>query len=623
MNHIFITGQLPPRFWEGFGCLKNELKLDHQEPGYPVTFEPAEAFRLTMDDAGALIRWSKASECFRGLSLLSQHWGTCQEFCQPMAFQTAGIMFDVSRNAVLKPETIRFFLRKMAMLGLNLGMLYTEDTYEVEEYPYFGYLRGKYTKAQLRELDDYADTLGIELVPCIQTLAHLNRALHWPAMAHMKDTEEVLLVEDEAALEFIRAMIRNATEPYRTKRIHIGMDEAHFLGLGGYMRRHGYTDPFTIMERHLKNVSGIIREMGLEAMMWSDMYFQLASPTGGYYDAPFIPEEVMAKAPADIDLVYWDYYHMDESVYERMMAMHARFPAKTAFACGIWTWTGPAPHPQWSIQTMIPGLRQAKKYGIPLTFATAWGDNGAECSLVAALYSLTVYGELCYNDEYDMEACDARFAAITGANALAFRDLTRFNQLPGINDGSVQPVNAAKFLLYQDPIVPLYDDDLKGVDTQNHYAQLELDYRRHQQENPEYEVLFGFYAQLARTLKYKCAFHLRAGAAVRTGNRDSAALCAALAWATGQELEKLRERWREVWYHYNRIYGFEIIDVRIGGVAARMESAARLMEDFADGRIDTIAPLAEEPLPYTNLPGGALRGSYAWSDIVSACKADL
>lgn len=623
MNHISITGNTPLRFWEGFDYLKDELKFEHSEQGFPVSFEKSAGFGVTMTQDSAIIRWSKPSECFRGLSLLGQHWGTCQEIHQPMAFETAGIMFDVSRNAVLKPDTIRFFLRKMAMLGLNLGMMYTEDTYEVEEYPYFGYLRGKYSKKELRALDDYADALGIELVPCIQTLAHLNRALHWPAMAHMKDTEEVLLVEDEAALEFIRAMLRNATEPYRTNRIHIGMDEAHFLGLGGYLRKHGYTDPFTIMERHLKNVGAIIREMGLDAMMWSDMYFRLASPTGGYYDAPAIPAEVIAKAPADIDLVYWDYYQMDESIYERMMAMHRQFAAKTAFACALWTWTGPAPHPQRAIDTMIPGLRQAKKHGISLTFATAWGDNGAECSLVAALYPLTVYGELCYQDEYDEEAFGARFAAIMGADTRAFIDLTRFNQLPGINDWSVRPVNAAKFLLYQDPIVPLYDDDLKGVDTQNHYAALELDYRRYQQENPRYDLLLGFYAQLARTLKYKCAFHLRAGICIREGNRDGAALCAAIAWATAKEMNKLRVIWRDVWYHYNRVYGFEIIDVRVGGAAARMESAALLMEDFAEGRSDTIEPLAEMPLPYTDLPGGALRGSYAWGEIVSSSKADL
>ena len=88
-------------------------------------------------------------------------------------------------------------------------------------------------------------------------------------------------------------------------------------------------------------------------------------------------------------------------------------------------------------------------------------------------------------------------------------------------------------------------------------------------------------------------------------------------------MEALREIWRKLWYSTNRIYGFEIIDVRLGGVAARMESAEALMIDFAAGKIDTIEPLSEEPLPYTDLPGGCLRGSYAWGEIVSSSKADL
>ena len=623
MKKIQVSGFLPPRFDEGFEILNEELGLTLSESGFPIILNQADHFTLNMEETRAVIGWSKVSEVYRGLSLLRQHWGSVQTFDQPMAFETAGIMFDVSRNAVLKPDTLKMFFRKMSMLGLNLGMMYTEDTYEVEEYPYFGYLRGKYSKAELRQLDNYADAIGIELVPCIQTLAHLNRALHWPAMAHMKDTEEVLLVEDQEALEFIRAMIRNASEPYRTKRIHIGMDEAHFLGLGGYLRRHGYTDPFTIMERHLKNVGAIVREMGLTAMMWSDMYFRLASPTGGYYDAPFIPQEVIDKAPEDISLVYWDYYQMDESVYERMFSMHNQFAAKKAFACGLWTWTGPAPHYQRMIDTIIPGLRKAKEHKIPLTFATGWGDNGAECNLLALLYGMVIYGEFCYRDEHDPEACTARFRHLCGADAKAFEDLTRFNKLPGINDWSVRPVNAAKFLLYQDPIVPLYDDDLKGVDTEAHYAALEADYAKYQEENPEFSLLFTFYHQLARTLKYKCAFHLRAGKCVREKDTDTAFTCAAIARQTAREVEALREIWRKLWYSTNRIYGFEIIDVRLGGVAARMESAEALMTDFAAGKIDTIEPLSEEPLPYTDLPGGCLRGSYAWGEIVSSSKADL
>ena len=44
-------------------------------------------------------------------------------------------MLDCSRNAVPRVEAVKMVLRKMALMGLNTLMLYTEDTYEVPEQP--------------------------------------------------------------------------------------------------------------------------------------------------------------------------------------------------------------------------------------------------------------------------------------------------------------------------------------------------------------------------------------------------------------------------------------------------------------------------------------------------------
>lgn len=623
MEKLCISGELPRRFAEGFALVRNDLAFENAPDGFPVELCSADRLRVETDGHGARIAYHTAVECYRGLSLLKEHWRESVVLEQPAQFETLGVMFDVSRNAVLKPETLRFFFRKMALLGFHLGMMYTEDTYEVKEYPYFGYLRGKYSMQELRALDDYADALGIELCPCIQTLGHLNRALHWPAMAHMKDTEEVLLVDDAQSLAFIRAMLENATAPYRSNRIHIGMDEAHFLGQGAYLRLHGYTPPFQIMQTHLKQVGQIVRELHLNAMMWSDMYFRLSSPTGAYYDAPGIDPQIVADAPPDIGLIYWNYYHADEATYDRMLTMHEKFAAPTGFAGGIWTWTGPAPHYGKTIETSLAGLRQAKAHRVPLVLAAAWGDNGAECNFLTTLYGLALYAEFCYTGAYSEEALARRFRSVMNADAQAFADLTCFNRLTGVKDWSLRPVNAAKFLLCQDPLVPLFEADLAGVDMAADYERLAADYRKYRTENPEFDLLMGFYVRLAEALTVKCRFHQLAGPAVRAGDRAAAAQCAELAAQAGEKLEALRAAYRALWYSTNKLYGFEILDLRLGGCVARMDSAERMMRDYAAGTIDTIDSLAEEPLPYTRLPDGALRGSYAWNEIVSACKIDL
>src|SRR5690606_1808415 len=106
-------------------------------------------------------------------------------------------MFDLSRNGVLTLDSFRFLLQKMALMGLNTVMLYLEDTYEISGEPYFGYMRGRYTQDELREIDDYADQFGIEAFPSIQTLAHLEEFLKWEPVSFYKDTKGALLVGDE------------------------------------------------------------------------------------------------------------------------------------------------------------------------------------------------------------------------------------------------------------------------------------------------------------------------------------------------------------------------------------------------------------------------------------------
>lgn len=65
-------------------------------------------------------------------------------------------------------------------------------------------------------------------MPCIQTLGHMGQVLQWQQYAHLRDNTEVLLPESEATYEFIEKMIQTASRPFRSKRIHIGMDEVSF-----------------------------------------------------------------------------------------------------------------------------------------------------------------------------------------------------------------------------------------------------------------------------------------------------------------------------------------------------------------------------------------------------------
>lgn len=505
-------------------------------------------------------------------------------------------------------------------MGLNLGMMYTEDTYEVPGQPFFGYKRGRYTYDELKALDDYANLFGIELCPCIQTLGHLKRILHWPAYHHLRDNDEVLLADLEETYVLLEQMIQAATAPYRSKKIHLGMDEAFGVGLGAHLTRFGYEDPHSVIGRHLSRVLGICDKYGLKAMMWSDMYFHL---DGRNYHSPGLPSE-SAKAAVDprITLMYWDYYQSQEEKYADALYKHAQFPAPTVFAGGIWTWIGPAPDYPTTIANTVAGLTACAKAEIPLALATAWGDNGGECNLTAALLGLQLYGELTFRSEYDPQLLAERFRRCCHADAQAFLDLSLLNYMPGMKDNPSDPVNACKFMLYQDPLVQLFEADTQGYAMAEHFGSLVTRYARYAVENPEYGLLFDFYTALANALALKCVWHEQAGNAVRSRNREQAAALADGIPATVEALNTLRVVWRKLWETTNKPNGFEIIEVRLGGVAARMTTAGEKMRAFALGETETIPELEEPALITKRRPNGSIICTNTMDEIATPGRID-
>ena len=150
-----------------------------------------------------------------------------------------GVMLDCSRNAVMSVAELKNFILMLKKTGYNCLQLYTEDTYEIEGEPQFGYRRGKYTKAELKEIDAFAKKNGVELMPCIQTLAHLNQIFRYPKYQKINDANDILLVDDERTYELIEKMIATCAECFTSRNIHIGMDEAHMLGRGRYYDLYG------------------------------------------------------------------------------------------------------------------------------------------------------------------------------------------------------------------------------------------------------------------------------------------------------------------------------------------------------------------------------------------------
>ncbi len=292
---------------------------------------------VRLDKHNAVVGGSTLSEYARAFTLYARSITEGKESCeliQKPAFKSCGAMLDVSRNAVMRVDAVMKYLDVMAAYGLNLLMLYTEDTFTLPNRPYFGYMRGRYTEEELKRIDEYAASLGIEVVPCVQMLGHFEQYFKWHEADAIKDTGEVLMIGLEESYEFLEEILEVMRRCFRSSRMHIGMDEAEGVGLGRYLKEHGYRNRFAILNEHVNRVVELCSKYHFKPMMWSDMYFKLGSAKGEYYDTESnIPQEVRGMIP-DVSLVYWDYYQTERGNYDQMIKSHQKLGRPISFAGG-------------------------------------------------------------------------------------------------------------------------------------------------------------------------------------------------------------------------------------------------------------------------------------------------
>lgn len=254
-------------------------------------------------------------------------------------------------------------------------------------------------------------------------------------------------------------------------------------------------------------------------------------------------------------------------------------------------------------------------------FATAWGDNGAECNLLSILYGMQIFAEYDYTGRYNQAEVSDRFIQCCGANPQAYLDLSLFDSFEELKHVECEYSNPSKYLLYEDVLLPLFTKDTEGIPMEGRYRDLAQRFSAYRDEAQEpFALLFDFYARLADTLARKCAWRDQAATVVRDQNRAKAQDLADEVPEMIRSVRALKDTWRRLWFSTNKPYGFEVIDNRLGGQIARMESAQLRMKEFADGMIETIPELAEEKLYYKRSPEGTWGRCFGWHEMISACK---
>ena len=509
-------------------------------------------------------------------------------------FETLGVMIDMSRNAVMNLNALKRFLTLLKKMGYNCAMLYTEDTYEVDGEPYFGYMRGRYSKSEMKEIDAFAASLGITIIPCIQTLAHLNAAFRWGNIP--KDCDDIMLTDDERTYELIEHMFSTLSECFASRKIHVGMDEAHMLGRGKHMDIHGYQTVNDIMKRHLERVCKIAEKYNYEIMIWSDMYFRPWNNGNYFIPRCEMPREIVESVPESVIPVYWDYYQSDENVYSDMIENHKQLSKNTWFAGASWCWNGLVPYNRFTLESMIPAMNACKKHKIKNVIFTMWGDDGAECSHFSQLPSLLYLAEYAKGNT-DEAKIKAKFKSLVGMDYDEFMEIDCPND---VIEYTGSPRNPSKYMLYSDYFNDFMDYTIK-VGGGERYKEFAKKLSAISKKSRRYGYVFDTEAKLCDVLAIKYELGLRTRQAYEAGDKETLKSLAENEYVQVEKrIKTFVLAFEKQWMIDNKPHGFDVQHMRLGGLLCRTDSCRRRILDYVNGKLERIDELEEALLPFKN-----------------------
>lgn len=566
--------------------------------GCKVVTEKSEYLSIEKKENEIKIGYSEKCEIFRALALLKGDLKNGETIRQKRFFDSLAAFCDCSRNAVMTVTTLKSFIMDIAALGYDTLYLYTEDTFEIEDEPYFGHMRGRYSADEIRELDRFAGEFGIELIPAVQTLAHLNGIFHWNIYDGIRDCNDILLCDEEKTYNLIERMVASLRSMYSTDKINIGMDEAHNLGLGKYLDNNGYSDKMDIFLRHINRVVEILKKYGFKPMMWSDMFFKIATGKCTYdqLDVIDFKEDVIKLLPQDITLTYWNYSPRESEYYDSIFKAHLKMKCNIMFAGGFRKWVGICPNLTFSFEASRTALDSAERNGIRNVIITGWGDDGAEGALYLMLPGLVLFAEKCYLNDMSDETVNSKLTTLFGYSLEEFKTAELPNLLPEPDGKEISyGANTAKILLWNDPLLGQYDRHIPNGSA-DYYIHLTEQLKNLKDRENRFAYVFETVYCLCDLLCNKAELGNKLRAAYQ--NKDIAAL-KALESEVRVCIEKLRilhGTFRKNWRRENKIFGFDVQDIRFGAMQARLEYAESILEEYLTGKTDCIPELEIEPL---------------------------
>lgn len=316
-----------------------EILRDRMQVTLPVSMSDNAAIRLLIDPAidgkehyriqvnarGMTISGATVGAVYYGVMtidqlLLGDICATAQKEIQPVdiddapRFSYRALMLDPARH-FLPVEDVKFFIDQMVRYKYNTLQLHLTDDQgwrvEIKKYPR---LVGEkyYTQEELSDLIRYAACRNINIIPELDVPGHTVAILatypelscsHTDTLSKVvgKTVDLMLCANNEKVYMVYRDIIREISELFPSRYIHLGGDEAvveknwsRCTNCRAMMKELGYQKASQLMIPFFDRMLSFVRENGKTAILWCEL--DNIYPPANDYLFPY---------PKEVTLVSW------------------------------------------------------------------------------------------------------------------------------------------------------------------------------------------------------------------------------------------------------------------------------------------------------------------------------
>ena len=276
-------------------------------------------------------------------------------------FELRGIMLDISRGKVPTLETLCGIVDVCARLKLNALMLYTEHTFRFRRHPQIGKGASPLCAETIRELDDHASRNHVELIPCLQSLGHMDHILCLPRYREFAETEMgwTIAPTHPGSLELIGDLYDEYLPNFRSQRFNANCDEPWDLGRGQSQQRSKELGPGGLYLEHVAKLRELARRNGKQTMIWGDVVHAHPKRIGE------IPK----------DLVMLDWWYEADFDFDRVKVFEEN-DLPFAVCPGTSSWNSLFPRIDNSSENIAGWAAAGRRHAALGLINTDWGDFG-------------------------------------------------------------------------------------------------------------------------------------------------------------------------------------------------------------------------------------------------------